>query len=110
MAHEPRRFQRHAQDAMKLVRANALFAGRHQVDCLKPETKRDMAGLEHRSDRGAERLPALIAFVNANPGALALQLADSIHSAAVGAYRAVGPDALFDVGISGVFVVKVFLI
>jgi hypothetical protein len=37
-----------------------------------------VAGLEHRADRGAERLPALVALVNADSRAFALKLAHAL--------------------------------
>ena len=94
---------------MKLVRADALFSASHQINSLKPKTKRDMAGLETRPDRSTERLAALIALVDANPGALAMKLPDPLYADAVRAHGPVRPEAAFDVGIGGVFIVEVLL-
>ena len=68
---------------------------------------RDMAGLEHGPDLHGEGLAALVALVDADPGALALHLADAVHAAAMRADRAVRPDARLDPIVGGLLVVKV---
>src|SRR5580704_6004498 len=59
MRHEPRAFQAHAQDAVKLVAANALLAAGHQDHRLQPNPHGDMAGLEYGPDLHGEGLAAL---------------------------------------------------
>ena len=95
---------------MKLVRAYAFLAGRHQVDGLKPQAQRDVTGLKYRYNRTAEGFAALIAFVDANPDALTLELADSLDTPAVRTYRAVRLDARFNVCTGSVLVVEVLCI
>lgn len=106
---EPRRLKGDAQHAMKLVAAHALLAGVEQVNGLQPQVQRDMAGLENGPDLDREGLAALVALPDAQTGGLALECADlgAVGIAAMGAGRAVRPDAGFDVGQSGGFVVEV---
>jgi hypothetical protein len=69
---------------------------------------RDMAGLEHGPDLHSEGLAALVAFVGADTSAFALELADPINPAAMGAYRAVWPQTSLYPFVSGCLIVKVF--
>src|SRR5579885_149466 len=107
MAHEPRGFQGDAQGAVKLIRANALLAGRDEEDRLQPQAQRDMAGLKDGADLDGKRFPAVVALVGADPGAFAGQLAYALGRAAMHAKRAVRPDARFNEGVCGFFVVEV---
>src|SRR6185437_2086192 len=63
--HEPSRFQGHAQDAGKLIAANALLAAAKQVRRLEPDMERDRAVLEHRPDPDRELLAAGVALPEA---------------------------------------------
>src|SRR5215204_3628122 len=67
-----------------------------------------MAGLEHGADGHPEGLPAVVALVDADAGALALQLTDAIGAAAMWANRTVRPHPRLQVRIGSVFVVKMF--
>src|SRR5262249_31951497 len=87
---------------------NALFAGAKQVHRLQPKPHRDMAILEYGSDLYGKWLAALVALVNARASALALQLADAINAAAMGADRAIGPYAGFNPRVSCSFVLEGF--
>ena len=104
--HEPGGFQGDAQGAVKLVRADALLARPDQVDGLQPMPHLDVAALKDGSDLHGEGLAALVALVEADPGALAAHLADALHPAAVRADGAVRPDPRLDPLVSGLFVVK----
>ena len=65
-----------------------------------------MAGLEHGAYLDGEGLPALIALVGADPGALAAHLADALDAAAMRADRALRPNAGLNPRIGGFFVVE----
>jgi hypothetical protein len=45
---------------MKLMGANALLAGGHQEECLKPDVQLDMVGLHDALGRHAEVLTAFL--------------------------------------------------
>ena len=90
---------------MKLVGADALLAGRHQIHRLQPQTQRDVGHLEHRAHRHGEGLAALVALLDANAGALA-DLANPINAAALRANRAIRPDAGLYVSVGRFFVVE----
>jgi len=62
---------------------------------LEPQAERHMRRLKHGADRHAERPPALVALVDAYPGALTSQLADPLDAAAMGAYRTGRPAGRF---------------
>ena len=74
MRHEPCRFQRDAQRAMKLVAADPLLAAAQKERCLEPDMQRDMARLEYGADADGELLPAGIAFLQPGAGAAILVL------------------------------------
>jgi hypothetical protein len=57
---------------LQLKRAKAFLAGRHQLRGQNPFRQRDMRAFHHGSNRDAERLAAILALVDARPGALAL--------------------------------------
>ena len=92
---------------MKLVRGNPLFAAGNEEDRLQPDVHLDMAGLEDGPDLHGEGLAAVVALVDADPGALALHLAILLHPATVRAYRTARPDAGFHEGVGGFLVVEV---
>ena len=84
VAHEPCRLKRYPERAMKLVRADALLATRHQKDPLQPDIQLEVAGLENGADLDRERLAAVPALVDAKTGALALQFGGVPYHAAMG--------------------------
>ena len=102
--HEPSCLQGDAQGPMKLIAANALLAGAKQVHRLQPKPHRNVAILKYGSDLHGKGLAALVALIDARPGAFALQLADAIDTAAMRANRAIGPTHRFKVlaGFAGV--------
>jgi hypothetical protein len=65
-----------------------------------------VTGLENGSDLDSKRLPALVALIDANAGALALHLANPLNPAAMWAHRAFRPNAGFYPSISGCFILK----
>lgn len=73
---------------------------------LQPNVQLDMAALENGPDLDGKGLPAGIAFVDADPGALALQGTALIDRPAMRAGPSVGPNAPFDEGVSGLFRVE----
>jgi hypothetical protein len=92
---------------VQLVRAHARLAGRHQLSRQHPLVQRDMRPLHDGADRDCEGLPAVLALVNAGPGALALQLGDAVADGpAARADGAVRPEQAFEVLTRGVLVVE----
>jgi hypothetical protein len=106
--HEPSGFQGDAQSPVKLIAADPLLAGAQQVHGLQPKAHRNVAVLEYGADLHGEGLAALVALVNAYAGALALELANAVHAAAVRADRAFRPYAGFNPSVSCVFVLEGF--
>lgn len=107
MRHEPRGFEGHPEGAVQLVAADSLLAAAHQEHRLQPEMQRNVAGLENSSDLDGERLPAGVALVGADPGALAGQLAGAVNRPAMRADTTIRPHMSLDNCVSGFFVVKV---
>lgn len=117
---EPCGFHRAAQGPLELVGADALLAGRHQMDGLEPDMQGDVAGLEYASHPNRELFPARIALpetddrlpfrVNlARLGALSGQPTSLSNDAAVRADRIpIGPEPHFDIGESSGLIVKMF--
>src|SRR6202030_2634054 len=68
MPDEPAGFEIDAKDAGELICAEALLAAAQQMHCLQPGVHRNVAFLENGADFDGERLPAGIAFVDADPG------------------------------------------
>lgn len=106
--HEPRGLVCYLKNAVKLVAADALFAGHHQVDSLQPLEHFDVAFLKDRTLADGELLAALAALPQAVTlfalGVLfaglradALKLVGAIDHAAMRADRAVRPQNAFDV-------------
>lgn len=102
--HEPSRFVGDAENAMDLVAAHALLAAAKKVSGLKPEMELDVAGLEHRLDRGRKLLLAVAAATKADP--TTLHKCNPIQAAAMRTDGAFRPNQAFKLGISGGFVVK----
>jgi len=103
VADEPAGFEIDTENAAELIRAEALLARTHQVDRLQPDVQRDMARLEDGPDLDGERLPAGVALVNADAGALALKRSGAINDAAFRANPTVRPELRLDVGVSSCF-------
>jgi hypothetical protein len=76
------------------------------VHGLKPKVQRDVAILENRAHLYGKWLPALVALVDANPGAIALEPPDAPDAATMRTVRAFRPNSLFDIGIGRLFVVE----
>jgi hypothetical protein len=93
---------------VKLVRANAFFAGGHKVHRLQPKAQLNMARFENGSDFHGERLAAVVALANAKASRFASHqpYARRIGIAAMRAYRAVRPNARFDISVSDAFIVE----
>ena len=106
MRHEPRGLEGDAQGPGKLVARNSLFGRAEQVHRLKPDVHRDMAVLEHGPNLHGELLAALVAFIEANPGRLALHFANAFDPAAVRANGAFRPYAGFNPRDSGGFILQ----
>jgi hypothetical protein len=109
MGHEPRGLIGHAQHALKLFRADAFLAGRHQLHGLQPDVQLDLAALEHRPNRYGELLAAILALVKSGTMRLAFQLVMIFRDrAAMRAYRTVRPAHILKplAGYVGVFKVR----
>jgi hypothetical protein len=109
--HEPRGFQGYAENAVKLVRTHSFFGRAQQMDSLQPNPQGNVASLEDGSYLHGEGLAAFVALANANTGRFALHEPDArrIGIAAMRTDRTIRPNPRFDVGIGGVFVVKVLV-
>lgn len=73
------------------MRREALLVRREQVDRLQTLVQRDMGALKDRPDLYRELLPAMTALLETDPGALALDLINSVHTPAMRADRPIGP-------------------
>lgn len=91
VGHEPSGLIGDAQHAVHLMGRDAFLGGAKQVGCRDPLRQRDMAALEHGSDRDRERLAAGTAFIDAGACGLALKLGDGLDLATVRAIRTLGP-------------------
>lgn len=97
MAHEPSRFQRDAERAMKLVAADTLLAAAQQERGLPPNMQRNVARLEHRPNAHRELLAAGVALLQADALAALLVLHPNqgtslADDAAMRANDTIGPD------------------
>lgn len=119
MGQEPSRLERDFQNAVKLVGADTLLAGAHQVDCLQPLVQRDMAFFEDRADANRELLAAFAALLEAvalnafrvflgRLGVDAFQLVDAAHAATVRANWTFRPQDAFHMSEGSSLVVKIF--
>jgi hypothetical protein len=104
MPKEPRSFHATAEGALQLARRDAFLGRANEVDRLKPDMHRDVAGLEHAAHADGERLAASAAIPQTGASGFTLRARCFADRAAVRANRAVGPHLLFDVFESGVFV------
>src|SRR5665213_2122490 len=64
---EPSRLVLNFQNAVKLMGANALLAGRQQVNGLQALVQRDMGTLEYSANPHRELLPAAVALPQTMP-------------------------------------------
>jgi hypothetical protein len=94
------------EHALDLTGADALLGRAHEVDDLKPQVQRQVAILKDRANADSERLAAGVALAQAGPGGLAVQAADALPLAAMGADRATRPQVAFDILESGVFILE----
>lgn len=106
MRQKPCGLNGNAEDTGELMGAEALLAGRHQVNSLEPHVQLDVAGFEDSPDFDSERLPAGIAVVDADPSAFALQRPRLINHAAMWADAPCRPQPRFDEGVSCFFAME----
>jgi hypothetical protein len=106
MPDEPAGFEIDAKDAGELICAEALLAAAQQMHCLQPRVHRNVAFLENGADFDGERLPAGIAFVDADAGALAFQQPAIADHATMRTCAPVRPDDCLDVSVGSFFVAE----
>src|SRR5579871_201363 len=107
MEQEPSRLIGRAEHPVELVRRHALLAACHEARRQHPFRQRDMRAFHDGADRNSERLTAVLAVVDARPGACPLQLPDSIApNAAARAHWTVRPEHAFQVLARGVIIVE----
>ncbi len=87
VAHEPGRLVGHAEHAVKLMAAHALFAGAQQMRRQNPLVEGNLGTLENGPDGDAVLLAAVAAEQEARTVRLTLKAALAIRPAAVRAYR-----------------------
>lgn len=90
---------------MQLVSAHPLFGRAQQKHRLQPDMQFDVAGLEDRSDFHGEGFAAGIAFIDAYPGALALQRATAADNPAMRTDSPLAPDMRLYEGVGRFFAV-----
>jgi len=110
MADEPAGFEIDAERAAELVCREAFFAAAHNVHRLKPNVHGHMAFFEDGVDLYGEWFAAGIAFVSANPGALAFQRAALVYDAAMRTDPTIRPNDSLDIGIGSLFVAEAGLV
>ncbi len=93
---------------MKLMRADALFAGRHQVDRLKHLVQRNVRALKNRADLDRKLLAAIATFTEAKARFAKIVML-AAHRAAMRANRTLGPKHAFQMLEGFGFIVKVGL-
>ena len=107
MREEPRGFQAAAKHPLKLAGADALLAGAHQMNGLKPQAKRQVAVLKDAAHPHRERLAAGVALAQARARGLAGQSPDLVaRRLAMRANRTLRPKVGFDVFEGGFLVVE----
>jgi hypothetical protein len=89
---------------VELVCAHALLGGAQQVHRQEPFVDRYLGSLHDGADRHRELLAAVVALDDAGAVRLALQPGDALLLAAVGADRAVRPQATLQVLAGGILV------
>lgn len=104
---EPRGFHAALKHPLDLAGRNALLAGAHQVNDLKPQMQRKVAVLKDGADADGEGAAASVAFAKADAAALALQTTNVFRGrATVWASRSARPKQRFNVSESRFFVVE----
>src|SRR5271166_4589106 len=110
MPNEPASFEIDAESPAELVRAESFLRRAHQMHCLQPNVHRNMALFEEGADLDGKGLPAGVAFIYADPGALAFEFAAFTYHAAMRANAPIRPYERFDVGVSGLFIPETGLV
>ena len=106
MREEPCTLVLNAENAVKLMRTNALLRRAKKIDRLKHLMQREVGRLENRANLHRELLAAIGALVKANAGfAQIIMLA--AYRAAMRANRAFRPQNAFEMSESCAFIVKV---
>src|ERR1700722_16994567 len=90
MLHEPRGFIGDLQGAVKLMGANTLFAGRHEVSGLKPDMQLDVAALKNGANRHGEL--ALAGATAAQAQSAALYVRNAVKTTTARAMCALRPN------------------
>ena len=103
---EPGSFHAATERPLKLAGRDPLLGRAHEVERLKPNVQRDVAGLEDASHSDGKLFPAGIALVQAGARCFPVQFADPIGFPAMVADRTIGPELRFDVSESGFFDVE----
>jgi hypothetical protein len=97
VAQKPSGFHAASESLLQLANGDPFLAAAHHVDSLQPDMHRGVTGLEDGPHTHGEGFPAGVAFVEAEPRSLAIQLADPRGSVAMRANRPIRPKARFDV-------------
>jgi hypothetical protein len=97
MPQEPSGLHAAIEHPLNLASADAFLAGTHQMDDLKPEVKRQMAGFEYGAHADGERFLADVAFAESGTSGFAVQATDALSFPAMRANRTIGPEMRFDV-------------
>jgi hypothetical protein len=103
---EPSGFHAASKHALDLVGADPFLAGAHEMDDLQPQMQRQMRGLKNGPHSDSEGLAALVALVEADAGAFALELPHALLFPAVVAAGAIRPQPRLDIGEGGFFVLE----
>jgi hypothetical protein len=109
VSEKPSGFHAARKHPLDLIGRDALLAGARQVDNLKPQMQRQVGTLKDGSLSNGELSLALVAFVKAKAGSLALHLADAlgVGIAAMRANRPSRPKPVLYIRESSVFVDEV---
>ena len=105
---KPRRFERHAKDAVQLVTASALLSGAQLKDNLQPDIHLNEAAFKYRSSLYRKRRAALVTLVPTDTGRLPAHLANPVYTATMGVCRTMRPDASLSVIVGGLFVMELW--
>jgi len=109
VSEKPSGFHAALEHPLNLTGRNALLAGAHQVDHLKPQVQGKVAILEDSPHADSEGATAGIALAKANPAALALQAPDAVGVtvATMRASRAIRPKQRLDIRERSFLIVEV---
>jgi hypothetical protein len=106
MGKEPSGLHAAREHPLNLAGRNALLAGAHQMDNLKPKMKLQVRGLKNGSHPHSEGLLAGIALVKADASSFALKPANPIRATAMAANRAIRPKLALNISESRFFVLE----